>query len=105
MTYFFGSFAKPTGEICGGFYHNWEQWHKDTFAPDIKILALIDLSIRGNNYAERKDNLYNKSFRYMDLYANGVPLSWDEVAEFQDYFKTQGARYGLLSDFKNNCVC
>ena len=105
MTYFFGSFSKPTGEICSGFYHDWRQWYRDTFGPDIEVLALIDLSVRGSNYAERKDDLYNTAQKYLALYADSVPLSWDEVAEFQSYFETQGARYGLLTEFKTNAIC
>ena len=31
--------------------------------------------------------------------------SWGEIAYFEDYFRRQGKRYGLLTEFRENCIC
>lgn len=31
--------------------------------------------------------------------------SWGEIAYFEDYFRKQGKRYGLLTEFRENGIC
>jgi hypothetical protein len=34
----------------------YRQWHEETFSPYIENMDVLDLSIQGNNYAERKNH-------------------------------------------------
>lgn len=101
---FYGSFMKCNGEVFGGFYGNRAEWKEDNSDPG-EVLATIDLTIHGKTYAERKEDLRRAAHEYLDLYANSVPLSWDEVWEFESFFHEQGAKYGLLREFKENAIC
>jgi hypothetical protein len=32
-------------------------------------------------------------------------MSWGELAYWQEYFEKLGKRYGLLTEFRENCIC
>lgn len=84
--------------------YGYEQWCKDTFSPTCENIEVLDFKIRGNSYAEKKASLEDLA---MDYYSNFSMLSWSygELAEIQDFFYTNAKRYGLLKEFKENCVC
>lgn len=58
--------------------------------------------LTGVTYQERKNDLEEKAklTQYVDIGG----LSWGELYEIQVYFETQGKRYGLLREFKENCI-
>lgn len=94
------------GEQHSGFYDDYGEWFKDTFCPDTDVKTIIDLRVHGKTYSERKGDVRSKALDFLDLFSvYGVNVSWGELASFQDYFETQGKRYGLLSEFRKNCVC
>ena len=37
---FYGSFEKYNGEVCGGFYRDYDRWLTDTFDPNSEIYAI-----------------------------------------------------------------
>lgn len=80
----------------------YEEWHKDTF--NVKDYSILDLKIKGNNYAERKAYLeyLAKNWQY-----NFASYSWSysELAEIQDFFYKNAKRYGLLEEFRENAIC
>lgn len=82
----------------------YRQWHKDTFSPHIENIDMLDLSIQGNNYAERKNHAEELAKRWQ-LDFSGLSWSYSELVVIQDYFYKIGKRYGLLKEFKENCIC
>ena len=72
----------------------WKKFHEDTFSPltkDINILewkaAAIDLAITWQH-------------EFSDL-----SWSYSELAEIQGYFERIAKKYGLIKEFKENCIC
>ena len=67
------------------------------------FLAFIPLKVTGKTYAERKDDLQNKAIEWS--YAGSVSnWSYGELATIQGFFETQGKRYGLIKEFKENGI-
>ena len=67
---------------------------------DYPCIVLGKLS--GATYQERKNDLEEKAKFYQYIDIGG--LSWGELDEIQSYFEKQGKRYGLLTEFKENCI-
>lgn len=68
------------------------------------MLETIDLTVHGKTYADRKEDVHNKAIDYQNIPALGMSLYMSEVATFGEYFATQGKRYGLLSEFRENGI-
>ena len=64
---------------------------------------ILRFMIRGEDYQERKACLQNLAVSW--TYADQGGLSWGELAAIQDFFRTNGRRYGLLREFRENCIC
>ena len=106
---FYAAFKDTKGERHANLYYGlngYTQYFKDTFPPDTEHLACIDFVVRGNSYAERKECVRNIAidFQNADSEVSGG-LSWGEIAEVQGWFERMGKRYGLLTEFHENCVC
>lgn len=91
------------------FYSNWGEqgyklWHEETFSPLCKNIKTLDFKISGKTYKERKASLQDLAIDYSNNFAS---LSWSygELAEIEKYFYNNGKRYGLLKEFKENCIC
>ena len=83
----------------GGF----EAFKNDKFRPDTKNIQLLDLSISGRTYAERKANAEQKTVIFQYDFAC-LPWSYGELATIYEQFQKIGKRYGLLKVFKENCI-
>ena len=55
-------------------------------------------------YKEKKEALREFAIYYQS-WAAGAVQSWAEVASWADFFDYAGRRFGLLSEFKENCIC
>lgn len=86
---------------CGAGY---EAWYKDTFSPATDIIGVLDFTIKGNTYEEKKDYLEDLAKEYQ-LYYSQYSWSYGELAEICDYFNKMGKRYGLLGVFRENGIC
>lgn len=84
----------------GGF----NDWLEDTFSPDIDVVGILDLSIKGKTYAEKKGNARDLAIEWSNNYA-GLNWSYGELAEVYTFFEKVGKRYGLLKEFKENGIC
>jgi len=83
-------------------FDTWREYHAATFSPDCTISAVIPLTIHGSTYAERRDSLRNMA---QDIQtADNGGMSYGEVATLNDYFTRQARRYGLLTEFRDNCI-
>ena len=59
--------------------------------------------LTGKTYAKKKAEIEQKAMDYQYIDIGG--LSYGELADIQGYFKTYSKRYGLLREFKENCIC
>ena len=55
-----------------------------------------------NYYEKRKAEVREEAIEYS---YSEEELSYGELAEKQDHFRKLGKRYGLLREFKENCIC
>lgn len=94
-------------EVCYIYYKNsngYREYCKDTFSPLIEDLRVLDLSVKGKTYEEKKQSLYDLAIEYQ---YNFAPLSWSygELYELNNFFEKNAKRYGLLKEFKENAIC
>lgn len=85
-------------------YHSWLAFYSDTFNPETVIEAIIEFKVKGKSYAERKSNLENIAIDWSYEVGN-TALSVGEYGSICNWFEKTGKRYGLLTEFKENCIC
>ena len=56
------------------------------------------------NYQEKKEAAREKAIEWQ-LTTAQEPMYWSEAAYWNEYFTRLGRRYGLLREFRNNCIC
>ena len=88
--------------IYGGYNRGWDLWFNDSF--NAKDYSVLDLKIKGNNYAERKAYLEDLAKDWQYNFA-GYDWSYSELVEIQGFFYENAKRYGLLKVFKENAIC
>lgn len=81
----------------------WEAFESDTFSPDTKNIDILDFSVRGRTYEERKADAREKALVFQYDFAC-LPWSYGELATIAEQFEKIGKRYGLLKEFKENCI-
>ncbi len=84
-------------------FTSWSEYHTATFSPLIDVLFITDFKVKGKTYADRKEFVRDLAIEYSNNQACG--LSWYEVGMVSDMFYKLGKRYGLLKEFKENCIC
>ena len=84
-------------------FTSWSEYHTATFSPLIDVLFITDFKVKGKTYADRKEFVRDLAIEYSNNQACG--LSWGEVAYIDNMFYKLGKRYGLLKEFKENCIC
>lgn len=80
----------------------------DTAAAEMtagNIAYYIPLTISGKTYTEKKENLRTLAKNWQWSNHDFCGWSYGELATINDFFETNGRRYGLLSEFKENCIC
>lgn len=77
-------------------------FHNETFSPDIEH-EILPLKISGKTYAEKKECARQLAIDYQWLTDCGG-LSWGELATIESYFETIGARYGLITEYRENAI-
>ena len=102
-TMFFASYKDAFGKEHANLYFDWNSFHADTFSPECEIIQLIEFTIHGKNYRERKNSLEEIAIEFSHNAVCG--LSYGEMYYIQNFFKTMGKRYGLLREFRENCIC
>lgn len=55
------------------------------------------------DYAARQDHARDLAIRFQSEQRPGLSLG--ELAAIEDFFYTVGRRYGLLREFRENCIC
>lgn len=105
---FIGYYKLENEQECFAIYYKnklgYNEWNKDTFCPYCHNIRTLDFKISGKNYQERQASLRDLAIDYSNNFA-GLSWSYSELAEIGDYFYKNGKRYGLLKEFKKNCIC
>ena len=73
----------------------------DQTNPTSALYPYIDLTIHGRTYAERKQDLREKAIFWQTV---EYDYSYGELALWNDYFRENGKRYGLLQEFRENAI-
>lgn len=81
----------------------WNFFHSDTFSPETKNIKILQFKINGKNYKERKEHLRDIAIDWQ-LHFSTLGWSYGELATICNYFETNARRYGLLKEFKENCI-
>ena len=103
----FAKVKKADGHTESNLYWYWDALHADTFSPDSDVLFVLPFEIHGKTYAQRKESLRDLAidFQYNNDGDTDVQLSMGELGDFCDFFERMGRRYGLLREFRENCIC
>lgn len=89
----------------GGIYTDITREQAAAEVGENNIACYIPLVVSGRNYQERKADLEEKAKEYQSSWYDFCGFSYGELAIIQDFFEKFGRRYGLLTDFKENCIC
>jgi len=68
------------------------------------ILYYLPLKITGRNYQEKRENLRNLAIEYQSTYYEFCNYSYGELSILQNFFEVYGRKYGLITEFKENCI-
>ena len=84
----------------------WQDIHAALFSPCVEEVTLIEFKTHGKTYHDRKASLENIAIEYSN---NAIGESGDlfmsDLLQIESWFYEQGKRYGLLKEFKENCIC
>ena len=78
------------------------RYYNVTFSPDTKEVALITFRVSGKTYQDRKEDVRQKAIDFQRYDFPGLFAS--EIAWIVKWFITQGKRYGLLEEFRENAI-
>ena len=72
-----------------------------------KPLFYLPFQIDGETYQERKESLRDLAIEYQHNNDGDtdIQLSYRELADASDFFEGMGRKYGLLREFRENCIC
>lgn len=71
------------------------------------FLFVLPFRITGKTYAERQESLRNLAIDFQSANDGDTDfqLSMGEIGVVEEYFERMGRRYGLLREFRENCIC
>lgn len=92
-------------EIVGGIYTGIDEKTIIDEIGENNIVCLIPLKVAGRCYNDRKNDLRNKAIDWSNTGGEYQNWSYGELSIIQTFFENNGRRYGLLGEFKENCIC
>ena len=94
-----------TKETFTTFDDCWHCANSRTFSPVIDILFITDFKIKGKNYKERKENARFLAIELQRTYIDyNIYASYSEIMQLSNIFERIGKKYGLLKEYKENCI-
>lgn len=71
------------------------------------FLFVLSFRIVGKTYADRKESLRNLAIDFQSANDGDtdLTLSYGELCDVCDFFERMGRKYGLLREFRENCIC
>lgn len=100
---FYAKYRDINGEEVAKLYDRGEDYARDMFSPLVEPLTVIDFCVKGKNYRERQSSVRETAIDFQIADEGG--LSMEELGRILYWFTTQGKRYGLLKEFRENAVC
>ena len=91
---FYAMYKDQNGNQYGDLWTNWDLFNKATPSPECEVINIIDFTVTGETYQERKDCIEELSRRF---WAENDDLSWAELGIITAWFAREGEKYGLLS--------
>lgn len=91
-------------ETTAKLYYSFDKWVSDIFRPIYDDKYIIELKVSGKNYKERKNDLQEKAIDYSNI-RGCLDITFSDLLDIDDFFRRNGKRYGLLSEFKENAIC
>ena len=85
-------------------YHDWREYHADTFCPDVKVLGMVEFRNHGRGYHDRKDHIRETAIKMAGIISEAQDVSWSELNEMTWWLEKYARRYGLLKEFRENGV-
>ena len=104
---FIGKYELDGKDNFNIYYKNingYKEWHKDTFSPNCENIEMLDFKISGKTYQERRECLRDIAIEWSNHFSQ-YSWSYGELSEIEDYFYENAKRYGLVKEFKENCIC
>lgn len=103
----FAKIKTADGHTESNLYWYWDALHADTFSPDSDVLFVLPFEIHGKTYGDRKESLRNLAidFQYNNDGDTDWQLTYGELGYIGEYFERMGRKYGLLREFRENCIC
>ena len=110
---FFAHYKNASKEDCSGIYFDhtdgpycdgWRVFHAETFSPETEIVSMIDFHVHGKTYQEKQSSARDIAIAFQYAIAD-CSLAYSELATVQDWFCKAGRKYGLLREFRENCIC
>lgn len=92
-------------EIDGGIYQDISYKTAAAEIGENNILLYIPLTVSGNTYLDRKNDLREKAIEYQNSWYDFCGFSYGEIGDIQAFFENNGRRYGLLTEFRENAIC
>lgn len=80
-----------------------EQLHDFVEGQDYIIEDVLHLTVIGASYKERKDHVHDLAVEWSYTMGYGS-ITMTEMVDIAGWFERQGRRYGLLSEFRENCI-
>lgn len=95
---------KQGNKETGVLYEDFQDYISDTFSPTVETMVIIPFTVHGSNYAERRENVRGTAMDFQTANdCDGLYMS--DMAQIYGWFEKMGKRYGLLKEFRGNCVC
>lgn len=94
------------GHAKGGVLNSWDEYFSDPDNPQTEesIICLIsDRAALAGSYEDKKACIRNAGIDYLNSFSE-ISLSYGEIVTMQDYFTKMGRRFGLINEFRENCI-
>ena len=115
---FFIGVYEENGKRRAALYDNFEDWHRDTFSPEITEMEVLtlSLSLKGltlytvhtgktfTDYEKKRVLLKQKALEWDRIAANSSGWTWGEIAIITAWFEKMAARFGLTREFRENGI-
>lgn len=106
--FYVATYDNSKGLEDGALYdHNsvgYRLFHEDVFSPDTEILTIVDFRLHGKNYGEIKANLEETAKEWQRASSEHT-VYYGIVSEVQAWLEKYGKKYGLIKEFRENCIC
>lgn len=105
---FYARFINQMGLKEEWLYENnlngWNTYYTEAGSPYCKKEKLICFEVEGKTYQERKNHVQELAIEWSHDW-HEEELSYGEIDRIRNFFEKQGKRYGLLKEFRENCIC